>query len=111
MVADGWLHLGLNPVSQKQVDSFLEAEMTHHWHRTQSLNHHWKVTHSDDWTLVDSETGEFLARIFDQGDADLLGSWRWWVAPFYLIDNVGSAQNGQEAKRRAEERLAAQDGS
>jgi hypothetical protein len=54
MVADGWLHLGLNHVSQKQVDSFLEAEMTHHWHRTQSLNHHWKVTHSDDWTLVDS---------------------------------------------------------
>jgi hypothetical protein len=42
--------------------------MTHRWHRTQSLDHHWKVTHSDDWTLVDSETGEFLARIFGQED-------------------------------------------
>ena len=44
--------------------------------------HHWKETHSDDWTLVDAETGELLARIFDHTDANLLGSWRWWVAPF-----------------------------
>ena len=79
--------------------------MTHRWHRTQSLNHHWKVTHSDDWTLVVSETGKFLARIFDQTDADLLGSWRWWVAPFYRIENVGSAQSGPEANMLAEERM------
>ena len=79
--------------------------MTHRWYRTQSLNHHWKVTHCDDWTLVVSETGKFLARIFDQTDADLLGSWRWWVAPFYRNENVGSAQSGPEANKLAEERM------
>ena len=80
--------------------------MTHQRRRTLSLDHHWKVTHSDDWTLV-NENGEHIARIFDLGDADLLGSWRWWVWPFHEIDNIGSAQTGPEAKRLAEERLPA----
>jgi hypothetical protein len=84
-------------------------DMTRRWRRTQSLDHHWKLVHPDDWTLIDSDTGEYLARIFDQQDADLLGHWRWWVAPFYEIDNIGSAQTGEEAKRRAEERLAAKE--
>jgi hypothetical protein len=78
------------------------------WRRTQSLDHQWKIVHPDDWTLVESETGEYLARVFEQEDADLLGSWRWWVRPFYEIDNIGSAQTGAEAKRLAEERLGAQ---
>lgn len=81
--------------------------MTLRWRRTQSLTHHWKVVHPDDWTFV-SDDGDYLARIFDTGDNDILGSWRWWVAPFYQIDNVGSAQNGAEAKSLAEERLSAQ---
>lgn len=79
--------------------------MTNLWRRTQSLDHQWKIVHADDWTLVDADSGDYLARIFDQGDADLLGSWRWWVRPFYEIDNIGSAQSGAEAKRLAEERL------
>jgi hypothetical protein len=61
--------------------------VTHRWHRTQSLDHQWKVTYRDDWTLVD-ENGEHIARVFDLGVADLLGAWRWWVRPFYEIDNV-----------------------
>ena len=81
--------------------------MTHRWRRTQSLDHQWKVLHPDDWTLVDADSGEYLARIFDLGDADLLGSWRWWVWPFHEIDNIGCAQSGAEAKRLAEERLDA----
>ena len=76
-----------------------------HWHRTQSLDHHWQTVHDEDFTLVD-ENGEHIARIFDLGDADLLGSWRWWVQPFHQIDNIGSAQTGAEAKHLAEERLA-----
>jgi hypothetical protein len=34
-----------------------------------------------------------------------------WVSPFYEIDNIGSAHSGPEAKRLAEERLTAQEGS
>lgn len=77
------------------------------WRRTQSIEHHWKVVHADDWVLVDDD-GEYLARIADTGDADILGSWRWWVKPFYKTDNVGSAQTGAEAKQAAEERLSRQ---
>ena len=78
----------------------------HRWRRTQSLEYSWKTVHADDWTLV-GEDGEFLGRIHDTGDNDILGSWRWWIQPFYKIDNVGSAQSGAEAKRIVENRLAA----
>ena len=78
--------------------------MTPHWRRTQSLDHHGMTVHADDWTLV-NEGGEHIARIFDLGDADLLGSWRWWVWPFHEIDNIGSAQTGAEAKQLVEERF------
>jgi len=78
------------------------------WRRTQSLEHQWKIVHADDWTLA-ADDGEFLGRIHDTGDDDLLGSWRWWVAPFFKVENVGSAQSGAEAKRIVEERLAARE--
>lgn len=57
--------------------------------------------------LVD-DNGAFLARMADTGDADILGSWRWWVKPFYRTDNTGSAQTMADARHAAEERLKAQ---
>lgn len=75
-----------------------------HWRRTQSIPHSWVTVHADDWTLV-VENGEHLARIFDTGDPVLLGSWRWWIRPFHMIDNIGSAQSGAEAKKIVEGRL------
>jgi hypothetical protein len=79
--------------------------MTHQWRRTQTIESGWRELHAEDWSLVDSETGGVLARIFDTGDNHLLGDWRWWVWPFHEIDNIGSAQTGADAKRLAEERL------
>lgn len=60
----------------------------------------------EDWTLVNTETGEPLARIYDTGQPDILGSWRWEIAPFYVTANKGSALNGTEARKQAEARLA-----
>jgi hypothetical protein len=79
--------------------------MTHHWHRTQSIDSGWRELHHDDWSLVDDDTGEVLARVFDTETPDILGSWRWWRQPFYEIDNIGSAQAEAEAKQLAEERM------
>ena len=58
--------------------------------------------------MVDDDTGDVIARIFDTETPDIWGAWRWWVSPFYKIDNLGSAQTETEAKQLAEERLAAQ---
>ncbi len=109
MVANGWWRLGLNPISQKPVDSFLEAEMAHHWLRTETLDLPLEVTRSDDWTLLDTVTGEHLARIYNRGDAELLGSWRWMVAPFNRPEGTGSARNFAQAKRIVERLLASQE--
>ena len=53
--------------------------MTHRGLRTQSIQSGRRELHADDWSLVDSETGGVLARIFDTGDNDLLGAWRCGV--------------------------------
>lgn len=79
---------------------------SHRWRRTKSIDSGWRELHDEDWSLVDEDTGDVLARIFDTQTPDILGSWRWWLAPFYLIDNVGSAQNWTEAKKLVEERMS-----
>lgn len=60
----------------------------------------------DDWTLVDVETGEALARIYDTETPDILGSWRWEVAPYFKTANQGTALTGTDARTNAEARIA-----
>ena len=82
--------------------------MTQHWLKTETLGFRLEVTRDDDWTLVDDETGEHRAQVYNTGDNDLYGPWRWWAAPFNRPESSGRARNFRQAKWRAEERLAAQ---
>ena len=77
---------------------------SYRWRRTQSLDHREMTVHADDWTLV-GKNGEHIARTFNLGDADLLGTWRWRVAPFNQIDNADNAETGVEAKQLTEDRF------
>lgn len=76
------------------------------WRRTQIAQPDAPHLCADDWTLTDTETGECLARIYDTQEPDILGAWRWHVAPYYRTENQGSALTGAEARAAAEKRLA-----
>ena len=50
-------------------------------------NHKWRknelvfpdtVLRDDDWTLLDA-TGDRIAHLFNTGEDDLIGAWRWLV--------------------------------
>jgi hypothetical protein len=82
--------------------------MTNQWHKTASLGFHFEVTRDDDWTLVDAETGEHLAQVYNTGDNDLYGPWRWRTSPFNRPECSGRARNFREAKWQAEAQLASQ---
>ncbi len=76
------------------------------WRRTQFADPDAPRIMAEDWTLVDVETGEALARIYDTGTPDILGSWRWEVAPYYRIANQGTDLIGTDARTNAEARIA-----
>jgi hypothetical protein len=75
------------------------------WHRTQLANPDAPRICAEDWTLIDGETGEALARIYDTEQPDILGNWRWEVAPFFMTANRGSALTGTDARMKCEKRL------
>ncbi len=59
----------------------------------------------EDWTLLD-ESGEPVARIYDTEQADILGSWRWEIEPFFKSSNQGTVKTGTDARLMCEKRLA-----
>lgn len=76
------------------------------WRRTQLAEPNAPHLCAEDWTLVDVEIGECLARIYDTETPDILGPWRWYVAPYYRTENQGCALTGPDARMKAEKRLA-----
>jgi hypothetical protein len=62
------------------------------------------VIRDDDWSLLDS-TGDRISQLFNTGEDDLIGSWRWRVWLDHKMQEV-SAHNGTEARETCERLLA-----
>lgn len=75
-----------------------------HWRRTQVVYPDAPDIRREDWTLSGLD-GRPLARVFDTERPNILGSWRWQVAPFYVTMNHGAALTGTDARMKCEKRL------
>jgi len=76
-------------------------------------NHKWRKTElvfpdtflrKDDWSLLDLK-GDRIAHLFNTGEDDLIGSWRWRVWLDHKMQE-GSAHTGTEARETCERLLA-----
>jgi hypothetical protein len=73
------------------------------WRRTETLYPE-TIIRDDDWSLLDS-TGDRIAQLFNTGEDDLIGSWRWRVWLDHKMQE-GSARTGTEARQTCERLLA-----
>ena len=62
------------------------------------------VLRDDDWSLLDQK-GDRIAHLFNTGEDDLIGAWRWRVWIEHKMQE-GSARNGTEARMICERLLA-----
>ena len=69
------------------------------WCRTEG-----SIIRQDDWPLLDA-TGDHIAQLFNTGEDDLIGSWRWRVWLDQMMYEV-SSHNGREARETCERLLA-----
>ena len=69
------------------------------WHRTEG-----SIVRQDDWSLL-NDSGDRIAHLFNIGEDDLIGSWRWRVWIEYKMQE-GSARTGTEARKTCERLLA-----
>jgi hypothetical protein len=62
------------------------------------------ILRQDDWTLLDA-TSDRIAHLFNTGEDDLIGAWRWRVWIDHKMQE-GSARTGTEARMTCERLLA-----
>ena len=62
------------------------------------------VTYNNHWSLLNA-TGDRIAHLFNTGEDDLIGAWRWRVWLDHRI-REGSASTGTEARQTCERLLA-----
>jgi hypothetical protein len=68
------------------------------WRRTEG-----SIVRQDDWSLFD-DSGDRIAQVFNTGDDDLIGSWRWRLWLDHKMQE-GSARSGTEARETYERLL------
>jgi hypothetical protein len=73
------------------------------WRRTETLYPE-TIIRDDDWSLLDA-TGDRIAQLFNTGEDDLIGSWRWRVWIEHKMQE-GSSRTGKEARQTCERLLA-----
>jgi len=73
------------------------------WRRTETIYPD-TLIRDDDWSLLDA-TGDRIEQLFNTGNDDLIGSWRWRVWLDHKMQE-GSAHSGTEARETCERLLA-----
>ena len=69
------------------------------WRRTEE-----SIIRLDDWLLLD-DSGDRITQLFNTGEDDLIGAWRWRVWIDHKMQE-GSARTGTEARETCERLLA-----
>lgn len=73
--------------------------MTFKWCGTEG-----SIVRQDDWSLF-YESGDRITQLFNTGDDDLIGAWRWRMWLDHKMQE-GSARTGAEARETCERLLA-----